>query len=40
VVCEIGERQAVSAVSSFLDLPTVVRKDLAGKDRYVVAVKP
>lgn len=40
VVCEIGERQGVSAPASFLDLPTVVRKDLAGRDRYVVAVKP
>lgn len=40
VVCEIGERQGVSASGSFLDLPTVVRKDLTGRDRYVVAVKP
>jgi len=40
LVCEIGERQAVSASSSFADLPTVVRKDLSGRDRYVVAVKP
>lgn len=40
VVCEIGERQGVSASSSFLDLPTVVRQDLAGRDRYLVAVKP
>lgn len=40
VVCEIGERQGVSAVSSFLELPTVVRKDLSGRDRYVVGVKP
>jgi release factor glutamine methyltransferase len=40
VVCEIGERQGVSAASSFLDLPTVVRQDLSGRDRYVVAVKP
>lgn len=40
VVCEIGETQGVSASSSFLDLPTVVRQDLAGRDRYVVAVKP
>jgi release factor glutamine methyltransferase len=40
LVCEIGETQGVSAPSSFLDLPTVVRKDLSGRDRYVVAVKP
>jgi release factor glutamine methyltransferase len=40
LVCEIGEKQGVSASSSFADLPTVVRKDLAGRDRYVVAVKP
>lgn len=40
VVCEIGERQAVSATSSFLDLPAIVRQDLSGRDRYVVAVKP
>lgn len=40
LVCEIGETQGVSASSSFHDLPTVVRKDLAGRDRYVVAVRP
>lgn len=40
VVCEIGETQGVTAATSFLDLPTVLRQDLAGKDRYVVAVKP
>jgi HemK-like putative methylase len=40
VVCEIGERQGVAAAISFLELPTVVRKDLAGRDRYLVAVKP
>jgi release factor glutamine methyltransferase len=40
LVCEIGESQAVSAANAFLHLPTVVRKDLAGRDRYVVAVKP
>lgn len=40
LVCEIGEKQGNSAASSFVDLPTVVRKDLAGRDRYVVAVKP
>lgn len=40
LVCEIGEKQGIPAASSFLELPTVVRKDLAGRDRYVVAVKP
>jgi len=40
LVCEIGERQGVSAAISFLDLPTVVRQDLTGRDRYLVAVKP
>lgn len=40
MVCEIGEKQATSAASSFQGLPTVVRKDLTGRDRYVVAVKP
>lgn len=40
LVCEIGERQGVAASVSFLDLPTVVRKDVAGRDRYVIAVKP
>lgn len=40
VVCEIGETQGVSASSSFLDLPAVVRKDATGRDRYIVAVKP
>ena len=40
VVCEIGEKQGVSATSSFVDLPAVVRQDLTGRDRYVVAVKP
>ncbi len=40
VVCEIGESQAVAASNAFLNLPTVVRQDLAGRDRYVVAVKP
>ena len=39
-VCEIGETQAIPASSAFLGLPTVVRQDLAGRDRYVVAVKP
>lgn len=40
IICEIGEKQGVSAVSSFLDLPAIVRQDLTGRDRYVVAVKP
>jgi methylase of polypeptide subunit release factors len=40
VVCEIGEHQGISASSCFSDLPAVVRQDLAGRDRYVVAVKP
>ncbi|MGI9610699.1 MAG: peptide chain release factor N(5)-glutamine methyltransferase, partial [Acidimicrobiia bacterium] len=40
VICEIGDMQGVSAASSFVDLPAVVRQDLAGRDRYVVAVKP
>lgn len=40
VICEIGERQGVSATSSFVDLPAIVRQDLGGRDRYIVAVKP
>lgn len=40
VVCEIGETQGDEASRSFLGLPTVVRKDLADRDRYIVAVKP
>ncbi len=40
VVCEIGEKQGVSATSSFVDLPAVVRQDISGRDRYIVAVKP
>ena len=40
VVCEIGDTQGVSASSCFRDLPAVVRQDMAGRDRYVVAVKP
>jgi release factor glutamine methyltransferase len=39
-ICEIGETHGVSAASSLLDLPGVVRQDLAGRDRYLVAVKP
>jgi len=40
VVLEIGETQGVAASSTFARLPTVVRQDLTGRDRYVVAVKP
>jgi release factor glutamine methyltransferase len=40
LVCEIGEKQALAASRSFAGLPTVVRRDLAGRDRYIVAVKP
>jgi len=40
IVCEIDEHQGVSATSSFVDLPALIRQDLAGRDRYVVAVKP
>lgn len=39
-ICEIGETQGVSAASSLSDLPGVVRQDLSGRDRYLVAVKP
>jgi release factor glutamine methyltransferase len=40
VVCEIGETQGVAAASSFEDLPAVIRQDLNGRDRFLVAVKP
>ena len=40
IACEIGEKQANSAASSFPDIPVVVRQDLAGRDRYVIGVKP
>lgn len=40
VVCEIGETQGVSACACFSRLSTVVRQDLSGRDRYVVAVRP
>jgi release factor glutamine methyltransferase len=40
LVCEIGETQGIAAANTFVDLPTVVRKDLTGRDRYVVAVRP
>ena len=39
-VIEISETQGPAASAAFIDLPTVVRQDLAGRDRYVVAVKP
>lgn len=40
MVCEIGETQSAAASSCFVGLPTVVRKDLSGRERYIVAVKP
>ena len=40
IICEIGERQGADAASSFDGLQAIVRQDLAGRDRYVVAVKP
>ena len=40
VICEIGASQGASASASFDGLPAVVRQDLVGLDRYVVAVKP
>ncbi len=40
IICEIGEKQGVSAPASFNGLPAVVRQDLTGRDRYAVAVKP
>ena len=40
LVCEIGETQGIAAANAFLELPTVMRKDLAGRDRYIVAVRP
>lgn len=40
LVCEIGERQGISASSSVRDLSSVIRQDLSGRDRYLVAVKP
>jgi release factor glutamine methyltransferase len=40
LVCEIGEKQGVSASSSVRDLSSVIRQDLTGRDRYQVAVKP
>lgn len=40
LVCEIGETQGVTAARVFMGLPTVIRQDLSGRDRYVVAVKP
>lgn len=40
VICEIAETQGVAARSSFIGLPGVIRQDLTGADRYLVAVKP
>lgn len=40
IVCEIGEKQGVAAVSSFSDIPVVVRQDLSGRDRFVVGARP
>ncbi len=40
IVCEIGETQGAAAAGSFIGLHAVVRKDLSGRDRYIVAVKP
>lgn len=40
VIVEIGETQGAVAAASFKRLPAVVRQDYAGRDRYVVAVKP
>lgn len=40
IVVEIGETQGVAAVPLFKRLSAVVRPDLSGRDRYVVAVKP
>jgi release factor glutamine methyltransferase len=40
VICEIGEKQGVAAVSSFSNIPVVVRQDLSGKDRFVVGARP
>lgn len=39
IVCEIGETQGAAAAGSFIGLHAVVRKDLSGRDRYIVAVK-
>jgi release factor glutamine methyltransferase len=39
-VVEIGEAQGEAASRAFGGLATVVRRDLADRDRYVVAVKP
>lgn len=40
VAIEIGETQGTEAALCFKRLPAVVRKDLLGRDRYVIAVKP
>ncbi len=40
VICEIGEKQGIAAISSFHGIPVVVRTDQTGRDRYVVGAKP
>ena len=40
VICEIAETQGNAAGISFIGLPAVIRQDLTGADRYLVAVKP
>jgi release factor glutamine methyltransferase len=40
VIVEIGETQGEAAAACFDGIPAEVRKDLAGKDRYVVGVRP
>jgi release factor glutamine methyltransferase len=40
VVCEIGEKQGIAAASSFPGIPVVIRRDLNGRDRFVLGVKP
>jgi release factor glutamine methyltransferase len=37
VVCEIGERQGKAALTAFLGMHAELRRDLAGRDRFVVA---
>ncbi len=40
VVCEIGQTQGPAGSKCFAGMSVVVRQDLNGLDRYVVAVKP
>lgn len=40
IAVEVGETQGPDAARMFKKLPAVVRPDLVGRDRYVVAVKP